>query len=227
MVRERHRAGSRDRLGHDADELHPGLHPAARHSRPVFDRVRRSLPRRREAAQVHGLRRRADHAAMRRIAALVPVVTLFHAAVVGGADLVVLCPNALATAVSRVGDEHRAATRVGVRLVTDTAGGLASHAAAAARDKPRLLAQGTQALDAVSRGEIELAVSPVSEIVVREGLQMVGRLPADLGARPSYSAAVLATTAAPEAARALIERLLSDSGRAALASVGFDPPDTR
>ena len=29
------------------------------------------------------------------------------------------------------------------------------------------------------------------------------------------------------AARALIERLLSDSGRAALAAVGFDPPDTR
>ena len=255
---------------------------------------------------------------MRRIAALAPVVTLFHAAVVGGADLVVLCPNALATAVSRVGDEHRAATGVGFRLVTGTAGGLASHAAAgtagdviisttpavadleargftrrgtraevgvifigvavrkgfptpdvstsaalrrallearsigyadparggtggiifaralaqlgiadAVRDKTRLFAQGTQALDAVSRGEIELAVSPVSEIVVREGLQMVGRLPADLGARPSYSAAVLATTAAPEAARALIERLLSDSGRAALAAVGFDPPDTR
>src|SRR2546422_5875393 len=130
VVGERHRAGSRDRLGHDADELHPGLHPAARHSRPVFDRVRRSLPRRREAAQVHGLRRRADHAAMRRLAALVPVVTLFHGAVVGGADLVVLCPNALATAVSRVGDEHRAATGVGFRLVTGTAGGLASHAAA-------------------------------------------------------------------------------------------------
>src|SRR3989442_12740782 len=67
---------------------------------------------------------------MRRIAALAPVLTLFHAAVVGGADLVVLCPNALATAVSRVGDEHRAATGVGFRLVTDTAGGLASHAAA-------------------------------------------------------------------------------------------------
>src|SRR2546427_10805744 len=130
MVRERHRAGSRDRLGHDADELHPGLHPAARHSRPVFDRVRRSLPRRREAAQVHGLRRRADHAAMRRIAALAPVFTRFPAAVVGGAALVVLCPNALATAVSRVGDEHRAATGVGFRLVTGTAGGRASHAGA-------------------------------------------------------------------------------------------------
>src|SRR2546429_1657219 len=130
MVRERHRAGSRDRLGHNADELHPGLHPAARHSRPVLDRVRRSHPRRREAAQVHGLRRRADHAAMRRIAALAPVVTLFHAAVVGGADRVVLCPTALAAAVSGVGDEHRAATGVGFRLVPGTAGGLASHAAA-------------------------------------------------------------------------------------------------
>src|SRR3989442_9587089 len=131
MVRERHRAGSRDRLGPHVDELHPGLHPAARHPRPVLARVRRSHPRRREAAPVHGLRRRADHAAMRRIAALAPVLTLFHAAVVvGGADLVVLCPNALATAVSRVGDEHRAATGGGFRLVTGTAGGLASHAAA-------------------------------------------------------------------------------------------------
>src|SRR2546425_4528356 len=130
MVRERHRAGSRDRLGHHVDELHPGLHPAASHSRPVLDRVRRSHPPRREAAQVHGLRRRADHAAMRRIAGLAPVLTLFHAAVVGGAALVVLCPNALTTAVSRVGDEHRAATGVGFRLVTGPAGGLASHAAA-------------------------------------------------------------------------------------------------
>src|SRR3989449_2777638 len=276
MVRERHRAGSRDAPGRAPDGLHPGLHPAARHSGPVFDRVGRPLPRRREAAQVPGLRRRADHAAMRRLAALVPVVTLFHGAVVGGADVVVLCPNALATAVSRVGDEHRAATGVGFRLVTDTAGGLASHAAAgtagdviisttpavadleargitgrgtraevgvifigvavrkgspmldvstsaalrrallearsigyadparggtggiifarvlaplrladAGREKTRLVAPGTQALRAVSRGEAELGVSPVSEMVVREGLQMVGRLPADLGARPS------------------------------------------
>src|SRR5207253_6844359 len=69
----------------------------------------------------------------------------------------------------------------------------------AVRDKTRLFAQGTQALDAVSRGEIELAVSPVSEIVVREGLQMGGRVPADLGARAPECASVVASTASPGA----------------------------
>jgi molybdate transport system substrate-binding protein len=249
---------------------------------------------------------------------LTALVALLGASAAQAADLVVLCPNALATAVGRVAEENRTATGVGARLVTGTAGGLAAQASAGAagdviisttaavadlerrgvaragsrvevgvifigvavqkgarppdvttsealrralldarsigyadparggtggiifarvldqlgiadavRDKTRLFPQGTHALDAVARGEIELAVSPVSEIVVREGLLMAGRLPAALDARPSYSAAVLAATATPDAARGLIERLVSPSGRAALAAVGFDPPEAR
>lgn len=252
------------------------------------------------------------------VTALAVLVVLLHPPLADAADLVVLCPNALAIAVGRVAEESRTATGVGARLVTGTAGGLAAQAVAGAagdviisttaavadlerrgvaragsrvevgviaigvavqkgvrpldvatpealrralldarsigyadparggtggiifarvldqlgiadtvRDKTRLFPQGTLALDAVARGEIELAVSPVSEIVVREGLLLVGRLPSALGAPPSYSAAVLAATTAPDAARGLIDRLLSASGRAALAAVGFDPPEAR
>ena len=252
------------------------------------------------------------------VVAAVILTALLGPLTVAAADLVVLCPNALATAVGQVAEDHRAATGVGARIITGTAGGLAAQAihgsaadviisttpavidlerrgvarpgsraevgvifigVAVKKDAPvpdvstpdalkrallaarsigyadparggtggvifarvlrdlgvkdavqaktRLFDQGTQALDAVARGEIELAVSPVSEIVVRDGLQLAGRLPAELDARPSYSAAVLAASSAPAAARALIERLLSPSGHAALKAVGFDAPDAR
>src|SRR5712692_7619754 len=133
MVRERHRAGVRDRLGHRAHELHPRVHPAPQHSRSIFDRVRRSRPRRREATRVHGLRRRADRAALTTMSfVLTALVALLGASPAQAADLVVLCPNALATAVGRVAEENRTATGVGARLVTGTAGGLAAQAIAGA-----------------------------------------------------------------------------------------------
>ncbi|MBI3637035.1 MAG: substrate-binding domain-containing protein [Candidatus Rokubacteria bacterium] len=92
------------------------------------------------------------------------------------------------------------------------------------RATTRLYPAGVDALDAVARGELELAVTPTSEIVVRPGLVIAGLLPGDLQQRLAYSAAVIARTAAPEAARAFLERLAGPDGPARLRDAGFEPP---
>ncbi len=232
------------------------------------------------------------------------------------ADLVVLCPRAVETAVSRVADDFRAQGGVTVRFILGTAGGLSDRVVAgeradviigtsqrlqqierqgkviaagtraelgqvgvgiavrkgaqkpnistpaalratllaapslgyadpagggtggahfarvlerlgiadAVRAKTRLYPQGVQALEAVSRGEIALAASPTSEIVVREGLVLVGPLPGDLQNRLSYSAAVLAASPSSKDATAFVDRLVSAEGRQRFMAAGFEPP---
>jgi molybdate transport system substrate-binding protein len=98
--------------------------------------------------------------------------------------------------------------------------------AEALRAKTRLYPQGVQALEAVARGEIELAVTPTSEIVVRDGLSLVGPLPGDLQSRLSYSAAVLAVSSSPDPAKAFVARLVSSGGRQRFAAAGFEPPES-
>jgi len=96
----------------------------------------------------------------------------------------------------------------------------------ALRAKTKLYPQGTQALDAVAKGEIELAVTPTSEIVVRQGLTLAGPLPGDLQNWLSYSAAVLATSTAPDSAKAFIARMTNTEGRKRFIAAGFEPPTT-
>ena len=90
------------------------------------------------------------------------------------------------------------------------------------RPKTKLFPQGVQALEAVAKGEIELAVTPTSEIVVRAGLGFAGPLPGDLQNWLSYSAAALATSALPEGAKAFIARLTNAEGRKHFAAAGFE-----
>jgi molybdate transport system substrate-binding protein len=94
----------------------------------------------------------------------------------------------------------------------------------AVRAKTRLFPQGVQALDALARGEIELAVTPISEIRAHDGIALVGGLPGDLQSRLSYAAAVLSSAAAPAAARTFVARLVSADARARFSAAGFDPP---
>lgn len=97
----------------------------------------------------------------------------------------------------------------------------------ALRAKTKLFPQGVQALEAVAKGEIELAVSPTSEIVVRKGLTLVGPLPGDLQNRLSYSAAALATSTAPDAAKELVKRMTGPEARKRFTAAGFEPPASR
>jgi molybdate transport system substrate-binding protein len=98
--------------------------------------------------------------------------------------------------------------------------------AEAVSPKTRLYPQGVQALEAVARGEIELAVTPTSEIVVRDGLLLVGPLPGDLQCRLSYSAAVLAVSPSSDAAKAFVARLVDAEGRRRFIAAGFEQPES-
>jgi len=94
----------------------------------------------------------------------------------------------------------------------------------ALRSKTKLYPQGTQALEAVARGEIELAVTPTSEIVVRDGLALAGLLPGDLQNWLSYSAGVLSTSSSRDGAKAFLLRLTQPDGQKHFAAAGFMPP---
>jgi len=99
--------------------------------------------------------------------------------------------------------------------------------AEAVRPKTRLYPQGVHALEAVARGEVELAITPISEIVVRvERLSLVSPLPGDLQRRLSYSAAVLAVSPSPDAAKAFVARLAGPGGRQRFMAAGFEPPES-
>ena len=52
----------------------------------------------------------------------------------------------------------------------------------------------------------------------------MGPLPAELGRTTTYTAAVLGSAAAPEAARRFVEHLVSPAGRARFAAAGLEPP---
>src|SRR5206468_1461842 len=64
VVRERPRARLRARGVGSGHQLPPLRDPAARDPRPELDHVRRSRPRRQQAAALHRVRRRADRAAV-------------------------------------------------------------------------------------------------------------------------------------------------------------------
>ena len=99
---------------------------------------------------------------------------------------------------------------------------------AALRSKTRLFAEGLEALERVAAGEVALAAAPISEIVPIVpllGLSLAGPLPPSLQARLAYAAALLASSPAPEAARAFLAALASPAAREVLARGGVEPGD--
>ena len=59
----------------------------------------------------------------------------------------------------------------------------------------------------VAKGEIELGVVVITQIVTTPGVDLVGPLPPDIQYHITFAAGVSATSKAPDAARALIEFL--------------------
>jgi molybdate transport system substrate-binding protein len=90
--------------------------------------------------------------------------------------------------------------------------------------KTTLFPEGLAALERVAAGEIELAVSPISEIVSVPGVALAGPLPDPLQARLTYSAAILTRAQSPEAAGAFLRLLTSPTGRARFRAAGFETP---
>jgi molybdate transport system substrate-binding protein len=74
----------------------------------------------------------------------------------------------------------------------------------------------------VVKGESDLAIQQIPELMGVSGVEVVGPFPGDLHNVTSFAAAVLATSRNVEAARALVEFLASPETKALLKSRGFE-----
>jgi molybdate transport system substrate-binding protein len=77
--------------------------------------------------------------------------------------------------------------------------------------------------EAVARGDAEMAIQQMPELVGVAGLDVVGELPAELQQVTVFSAAVVAETADEEAARRLVACLASLQAAAAIRAKGMQP----
>ncbi|MBI0534303.1 ABC transporter substrate-binding protein [Roseomonas sp. KE2513] len=73
------------------------------------------------------------------------------------------------------------------------------------------------------RGEASLAVQQVSELLAVPGIELVGRLPAEVGTVAVFSAAIPRASAQPEAAGRLIRFLASAEAAPVLEAAGLEP----
>lgn len=78
--------------------------------------------------------------------------------------------------------------------------------------------------EVVARGEAEVAVQQIGELMQVQGIDIVGPLPPDAGSTTVFSAGVLAASAQPQAARQLIATLRSPRAVAALVAAGLHRP---
>jgi molybdate transport system substrate-binding protein len=79
----------------------------------------------------------------------------------------------------------------------------------------------------VARGEAEIGFQQISELLPIAGIDYVGPLPAEVQRITIYWAGVTADARSPEAARALINVLVSTEGRRAMTKSGLEPVDAR
>ena len=73
------------------------------------------------------------------------------------------------------------------------------------------------------RGEASLAVQQVSELLAVPGIELVGRLPAEVGTVAVFSAGIPHASAEPAAAARLIRFLASAEAAPVLAAAGLEP----
>ena len=87
-----------------------------------------------------------------------------------------------------------------------------------------VLVKGGFAAETVARGEAEIVVHQISEILPVKGVKIVGPLPAELQLVTTYTAAVLQGSPNVEAARKLVQYLSGTAGRAGFAAAGMESP---
>jgi molybdate transport system substrate-binding protein len=86
-----------------------------------------------------------------------------------------------------------------------------------------ILVPGPQAAEVVAKGEAEIGVAQSSEIVPVAGAEVLGPLPGELASTTLWTAAIGATTKAPEAAKSLIQFLTGPVARPVFTAKGFQP----
>lgn len=94
----------------------------------------------------------------------------------------------------------------------------------AVKDKTKLTRGGFVA-ELAARGEVELAVHQISEIIPVKGAVLVGPLPRELQKVTVYSAALPARGTATEPAKAFVEFMARPAFKARLAAAGLDYKD--
>lgn len=77
--------------------------------------------------------------------------------------------------------------------------------------------------DVVARGEAELGIQQISEILPIAGAELVGPLPPEYQQTTVFSAGIAAQAADPEMARALVARLTAESTARLIRAKGLDP----
>lgn len=75
----------------------------------------------------------------------------------------------------------------------------------------------------VLRGEAEIGIQQMAELMAVDGIDVVGPLPAELQGVTLFTAAVPAKAAQVQAARALIDFLLTPDARAVIKAKGLEP----
>ena len=75
----------------------------------------------------------------------------------------------------------------------------------------------------VARGEAELGIQLISEIVSVPGAELLGPLPAELQAMTAISAGIVVTATDPDAARVLFKFLTSPAAATVIKTTGMEP----
>ena len=75
----------------------------------------------------------------------------------------------------------------------------------------------------VARGEIEMQIGTISEIIISPGVDFAGPLPSEIQNTTLMAAGVITTSKAPDAAKAFISFISSPSAAAVLKASGFQP----
>jgi len=76
---------------------------------------------------------------------------------------------------------------------------------------------------AITKGEAELGLYPVSEVIHEKGVALVGLIPAEVQLNTIYAAGVLAANAAPEPALSFVKFLTDPSNAKHWKDGGFEP----
>jgi molybdate transport system substrate-binding protein len=96
--------------------------------------------------------------------------------------------------------------------------------AAELKPKTKLTSNAPHALaEAMIKGEIEIGLIQISEIVPEPGLQLAGPFPPELQNFSVFMAGLLADSKEPEAGRALIKFLVSPAALSVIKAIGMEP----
>jgi molybdate transport system substrate-binding protein len=77
----------------------------------------------------------------------------------------------------------------------------------------------------VAKGEIEMQIGQITEIVISPGVDLAGPLPSEIQNTTLMAAGIITTSKAPDAAKALVSFISSPSAAAVLKARGFQPVD--